>query len=151
MIKLIWGTSLAVPWLTPQAHNAGGLGSIPGQGTRPHVLQLNTLHATAKTSHGQVNKKMWKTNKLMVFSSLGLKTGHCRLLLLGWGPWPLQSLTLHAPLKGVQGGGEELSHLCSGKTSRPGLQIVRYFQETIFFLLNMLGTGPGYLVFFFFF
>ena len=34
------GTSLVVPWLRLQAPNAGGLGSIPGQGTRSHMLQL---------------------------------------------------------------------------------------------------------------
>ena len=34
------GTSLVVQWLRPCAPNAGGPGSIPGQGTRSHVLQL---------------------------------------------------------------------------------------------------------------
>ena len=32
------GTSLVVQWLRLQAPNAGGLGSIPGQATRSHVL-----------------------------------------------------------------------------------------------------------------
>ena len=39
-------SSLVVPWLGSQAHNAGALGSIPGQGTRSHVLQLKP--STAK-------------------------------------------------------------------------------------------------------
>ena len=32
--------SLVVQWLRLHAANAGGLGSIPGQGTRSHMLQL---------------------------------------------------------------------------------------------------------------
>ena len=34
------GTSLVVQWLRLCAPNAGGLGSIPGRGTRPHTLLL---------------------------------------------------------------------------------------------------------------
>ena len=34
------GTSLVVQWLRLCAPNAGGLGSIPGQGTKFHMLQL---------------------------------------------------------------------------------------------------------------
>ena len=33
------GTSLVVQWLRLWAHNAGGPGSIPGQGTGSHMLQ----------------------------------------------------------------------------------------------------------------
>ena len=33
------GTSLAVQWLRPRPPNAGGPGSIPGQGTRSHMSQ----------------------------------------------------------------------------------------------------------------
>ena len=36
--------------------NAGGPGSIPGQGTRSHMLQLKSLHAATKTQHRQINK-----------------------------------------------------------------------------------------------
>ena len=43
------GTSLVVQWLRLHAPNAGGLGSIPGQGTRSHMLQLGT-HTTSKRS-----------------------------------------------------------------------------------------------------
>ena len=34
------GAFLAVQWLRLHAPNAGGWGSIPGQGTRSHMLQL---------------------------------------------------------------------------------------------------------------
>ena len=34
------GTSLVVQWLKPLAPNARSLNSIPGQGTRSHMLQL---------------------------------------------------------------------------------------------------------------
>ena len=46
------------------APNAGGLGSVPGQGTRSHKLQLRVhmpqrilkiLHAATKTQHSQKN------------------------------------------------------------------------------------------------
>ena len=50
------GTPLVVQWLKRYAPSAGGLGSIPGQGTtrhtpqlRVHMLQLKTLHIAAKT------------------------------------------------------------------------------------------------------
>ena len=35
------GTSLVLQWLRLGAPNVGGLGSIPGQGTRSHMLQLD--------------------------------------------------------------------------------------------------------------
>ena len=50
-------TSLAVQWLRLCVPNAGGLGSIPGQGTKSHMLQrrpkicllqLKTLLAATK-------------------------------------------------------------------------------------------------------
>ena len=34
------GTTLVVQWLRLHAANAGGLDSIPGQGTRSHILKL---------------------------------------------------------------------------------------------------------------
>ena len=37
------GTSLVVQWLRLRAPNAGGLGSIPGQGTRSRMPQLKDL------------------------------------------------------------------------------------------------------------
>ena len=68
------GTSLVVQWLRFCASSGGGPGSIPGQGTRSHMLQLKKkkpcmlqlkiLHATAKTQHKQKKKKKkFKENK----------------------------------------------------------------------------------------
>ena len=45
------GTSLVVQWVRLCAPNAGGLGSIPGLGTRSH------MHATTKTWCSQKNNK----------------------------------------------------------------------------------------------
>ena len=42
------GTSIVVLWLRLQAPSAGGLGSIPGQGTGSHMPQLKILHAETK-------------------------------------------------------------------------------------------------------
>ena len=39
------GISQVVQWLGFCVPNAGGLGLIPGQGTRSHTLQLNIPHA----------------------------------------------------------------------------------------------------------
>ena len=39
------GTSLVAQWLRLHTPNAGGLGSIPGQGARSH------MHAATKSSH----------------------------------------------------------------------------------------------------
>ena len=44
------GTSLVVQWLRLHAANAGGPGSIPGQGTRSRML------VSTKTRHSQKNK-----------------------------------------------------------------------------------------------
>ena len=52
------GTSLVVLWLRLRAPNVGGLGLIPGRGTRSHVqqlrvhmLQLMVPHAAIKGQH----------------------------------------------------------------------------------------------------
>ena len=37
--------SLVVQWLEPQGPSSGGLGSIPGEGTRSHMLQLRPAAA----------------------------------------------------------------------------------------------------------
>ena len=49
------GTSLVVQWLRLRALNAGGPGSIPGQGTRSHMPQLKIPHATVKIPHTATN------------------------------------------------------------------------------------------------
>ena len=57
------GTSLAVQWLRLCTPRAWGLDLIPGQGTRPHMLQLRVRTqqlkmplAAAKTWHSHINK-----------------------------------------------------------------------------------------------
>ena len=66
------GTSLVVQWVRLHAPNAGGLGSIPGQGTRSRMPQLKIpqaamkilqaamkiLQAATKTHHSQINKQI---------------------------------------------------------------------------------------------
>ena len=44
--EVILGTSLVTQWLRLRAPSAGGPGSIPGQGTRSHMLQLRVHFAT---------------------------------------------------------------------------------------------------------
>ena len=48
------GTSLSVQWLRLCSANAGGVGSIPGQGSRSHVGQYIYiyLHSAAKDPTG---------------------------------------------------------------------------------------------------
>ena len=55
-----------VQWLTLLAPKAGGLGLIPGQGTRSHMMQLRAH--TTKTLPSQIylkkknaDRKIWKT------------------------------------------------------------------------------------------
>ena len=48
------GISLVVQWLRLHAPNAGGLSSIPGQGTRSHMQATKSSHATAKILHAAV-------------------------------------------------------------------------------------------------
>ena len=50
------GTSPVVQWPRLQAPNTGGPGSVFGQGTRSHMLQLKVLRAATKTRHCQINK-----------------------------------------------------------------------------------------------
>ena len=48
--------SLVVQWLRLCAPSVGGLGSIPGQGTRSHMPQLKILCAATKSQRSQINK-----------------------------------------------------------------------------------------------
>ena len=67
------GTSLRVQWLRLPTPRAGGLGLIPGQGTKPHKLQLKVPHAdserlkipcaAAEPWHSQINDINQKFNK----------------------------------------------------------------------------------------
>ena len=44
-----------VQWLRLHIPNAGGLNSIPGQGTRSHMPQIKIPHATTNTQHSQID------------------------------------------------------------------------------------------------
>ena len=57
------GTSPVVQWLTLCALNAGGPGSIPGQGTRSHMPQLKIPHTATKTQCSQINKNNKKKKR----------------------------------------------------------------------------------------
>ena len=65
---LTTGTFQVVQGLRLCNPNAGGLGSVPGQETRSHILQLTVCmlqlqkipHATAKTQHNEINKYLQK-------------------------------------------------------------------------------------------
>ena len=50
------GTSLVGQWLRLHTPKAGGLGSIPDQGTRSCMPLLKIPHAITKTQHGQLDK-----------------------------------------------------------------------------------------------
>ena len=52
-----------VQWLRLRAPNAGCLGSIPGQRTRSHMLQLKTLCATTKILCSKINKYLKKKKR----------------------------------------------------------------------------------------
>ena len=48
-LKTMWGTSLVFRWVRLCTPNAGGPGSIPGQGIRSHMHAATTSsHATTK-------------------------------------------------------------------------------------------------------
>ena len=62
-IKGLLGTSLVIQWLRLHTPNAGDPGSIPGQETGSHMLQLRvhmpqvkTPCDTTKPQHSQINK-----------------------------------------------------------------------------------------------
>ena len=57
------GTSLVVQWLRLCTANIGGLGLIPGQETRAHMLQLKNLCAATKTWGSQIRKEEKKSDK----------------------------------------------------------------------------------------
>ena len=65
---LTTGTFQVVQGLRLCNPNAGGLGSVPGQETRSHILQLTVCmlqlqkipHATVKTQHNEINKYLQK-------------------------------------------------------------------------------------------
>ena len=58
---------MEVQWLRLYALNAGGLDSIPGQGTRSHMPQQRskTPHAATRTWHSQISK-IFKKNQMEI-------------------------------------------------------------------------------------
>ena len=55
--KDLGGTFLVVQWVRLHAPNAGGLGSIPGLGTRSHMHATTKIpHAPTKTWRSRINK-----------------------------------------------------------------------------------------------
>ena len=61
-------TSLVVQWLRLCAPNAGGPGSVPGQGIRSHMLQRRSKipRATTKTQCSQIKKYLKSINFTVV-------------------------------------------------------------------------------------
>ena len=55
------GTSLVGQWLRLHTPNVGGLGSIPGKGTRSHMLQIRVCRLQLKVLHAATEKN---NNKL---------------------------------------------------------------------------------------
>ena len=68
-------TSLVVQWLRLCAHNSGGLGLIPGQGTRSHWPQLRSCAAKKK------KKEKRRMNQLLPSDT---KTGPMSMCQAGW-------------------------------------------------------------------
>ena len=60
------GTSLVVQWLRLHAPNAGGPGSIPGQGTRSLMPQLKIPHASKKFSHAATKTRCNQIKKKLI-------------------------------------------------------------------------------------
>ena len=58
MKNAIEGPTLVAQWLRCCAPNAGGLGSIPGPGTRSHMLQLKyPLSSQINNNNNKIKKK----------------------------------------------------------------------------------------------
>ena len=55
--------TLVVQWLRSHVPNARRPGSMPGQETRPHMLQLKILHAATRTQCSQINKNKYFRKK----------------------------------------------------------------------------------------
>ena len=85
------GTSLVVQWLRLCAPYAGGPGSIPGQGTRSHVLQLKIPHSATKTWSSQINIFEKKKLQLSSWFSVGKEAQDSGLYWYKWKYWPQRS------------------------------------------------------------
>ena len=69
--KELYRTSLVVQWLRLHTHNAGSLGSSPGQGTRSHMPQLNIPHAATKIWGSQINKYIFRNSVTVTSARVG--------------------------------------------------------------------------------
>ena len=96
---------LVVQCVRPRVPSAGGLGSIPGQGTRSHTQQsrihmpqLKILHSTVKTWQSQINKYFKKVDGNIIWlcfyqgfpGGVNGKEPACqfrRLKRCGFNPW----------------------------------------------------------------
>ena len=63
MIIIFWGSSLVVQQLRLRTPNAGGPGSIPGQGPRSRMPQLKVPHAAMKVLHTATKTQLSQINK----------------------------------------------------------------------------------------
>ena len=64
------GLLFPVQWLGLYALSEGGLGLIPGQGTRSHMLQLKIPPATTKTQHSKKNKKKKEPSHIILLNQI---------------------------------------------------------------------------------
>ena len=71
------GTSLVVQWLKLCTPNAGGPGSIPGQGTRPHIKQIRVCMPQLRLVQSNKEIKIKKYIYLKPCSFLCLKLRIC--------------------------------------------------------------------------
>ena len=69
------GTSLVVQWLRLRTPNAGGLGSIPGQGSRFRKPQLKSSHAPTKSKGSRFRKPQLKSSHAPTKSNKPNKKG----------------------------------------------------------------------------
>ena len=61
------GTSLVVQWLSLHTPNAGGRGSIPGQGTRSHIPQLRVCMPQLEIPHAATKRsRTWQQRSRML-------------------------------------------------------------------------------------
>ena len=75
-VKKSLETFLGVQWLRLCAPDAGGMGSVPGQRTRSHMLQLKIPYATTKTWHSQINKFFFHFIEISAFKWMATPPSH---------------------------------------------------------------------------
>ena len=75
LIRSLVRTSLVVLWLRLQAPNAGGLGLIPGQRTRSHMLQLRIFTPQLKKKDPSCHSKDQGSCMLQLRASIAKQIG----------------------------------------------------------------------------